>query len=214
MDPDLLAFRAKYGISTNDYELTPRKNSITDSGLDSADSYASVELEDQHSQVKFQTLDLGENEQAGNTPRHLDQSDLISETSSDKNCRNYAKSMSRNLSRKSMNASLDDDIDENLLIQLALLLDTTKGLPCKTKKGKISKTNEFELNYRDRKRMSLINEVSNELTPEQAMNLLNCKYLRLTESNIESLEKLCEKGGYDVSFHPHKEIDVEDILKN
>lgn len=40
----------------------------------------------------------------------------------------------------------------------------------------------------------------------RAWSLLNCGYLRLTASNIATLEEICSKDGYDVSAHPHKHV--------
>nr|XP_039254847.1 uncharacterized protein LOC120331767 [Styela clava]XP_039254848.1 uncharacterized protein LOC120331767 [Styela clava] len=41
-------------------------------------------------------------------------------------------------------------------------------------------------------------------TAEKAWGLLNCGYLRLTQSNISTLEDMCSAAGYDISSHPHR----------
>ncbi|XP_070573943.1 uncharacterized protein [Ptychodera flava] len=40
---------------------------------------------------------------------------------------------------------------------------------------------------------------------------LQCRYLRLTGSNVAALEEMCRKGGVDVEIHPHSNI--EDIAR-
>nr|XP_002132057.1 uncharacterized protein C16orf78-like [Ciona intestinalis] len=40
-------------------------------------------------------------------------------------------------------------------------------------------------------------------TSDRAWELLNCRYLRLTQNNVKTLEDVCQEGGYDVDFHPH-----------
>ena len=44
-----------------------------------------------------------------------------------------------------------------------------------------------------------------------AWQMLNCRYLRLTENNVKMLEHVCGEAGYDVSAHPHtaKIVDAE-----
>lgn len=243
MDAALLAFRKKHGIVQNSYEKN-RKNSIdsgldsSDSFEEDRKSqtqseqegfldfegkaskyepttsifqpenllhHQDIELEERPSGI-FRKVNFYDEEQLPNA-------DLISETSSDRRVTAYARSSKRQMARTSI-APKSLANDEDILFELALLMDKTRGLPCKTKKGKVSATNLFELDYRERKRQSLVDSISNEITPEKAFNLLNCKYLRLTEDNIKTLEMVCEAGGYDSSIHPHKEIDIERIFED
>lgn len=44
---------------------------------------------------------------------------------------------------------------------------------------------------------------SNELSPRE---LLECKYLRLSDSNVQRLESLCREAGMAVDIHPHSHI--------
>ena len=66
-----------------------------------------------------------------------------------------------------------------------------------------SASNLAEINYRERKREALIQEIGMNMTPEAAYDMLMCKYVRLTPSNVESLKLLARFGGYDTQFHPH-----------
>ena len=59
--------------------------------------------------------------------------------------------------------------------QLAALLDQERGLPCHTKNGKQSQSNLAELNYRERKRESLLQQHGAHMTPEEAHQMLRCK---------------------------------------
>ena len=127
--------------------------------------------------------------------------DLASETSSDIRCRQYAQNFQRNAKRRQ--SITKSEVDQNTILQMAALLDQERGLPCNTKKGKVSTMNQQEINYRQRKREALLKGISPSLTPDEAYNMLNTKYLRLTESNIEALEDLAMCGGFDVSIHAH-----------
>jgi len=75
------------------------------------------------------------------------------------------------------------------------------------------------MNFRYHRIISKINKPvfhrPGRFTPDKAWQMLNCRYLRLTPSNVKTLEKLCGDAGYDVSYHPHvvikdagKEIDT------
>merc|ERR1712159_715583 len=113
----------------------------------------------------------------------------------------YAKQFRRNSQRRGAICKAKEDHKQ--AIELQALLDTERGLPCKTKNGSQSSANLAEINYRERKREALIQEKGQTITPEQAYDLLMCKYVRLTPSNIESLKLTARFGGYDTQFHPH-----------
>lgn len=114
----------------------------------------------------------------------------------------YARSCKRFKERR-QTAAVQDFDEEADILELSMLLDKTRGLPCKTKRGKASQVNLFELNYRDRKRECLLQKSVGGLSPDQAYDMLMCKYLRLTPSNIDALETMAMYGGYDISLHPH-----------
>merc|ERR1712159_97215 len=113
----------------------------------------------------------------------------------------YAKQFRRNSQRRGAICKAKEDHKQ--AIELQALLDTERGLPCRTKNGNQSASNLAEINYRERKREALIQEKGQTITPEQAYDLLMCKYVRLTPSNIESLKLTARFGGYDTQFHPH-----------
>ncbi|XP_076826028.1 uncharacterized protein LOC143471742 isoform X2 [Clavelina lepadiformis] len=70
----------------------------------------------------------------------------------------------------------------------------------------------MDANARMRKETALRSE---QFTPENAWQMLNCRYLRLTRSNIEHLENVCEEAGYDISTHPHvSESQWVNVFKN
>uniref|UniRef100_A0A8C5R9T2 Uncharacterized protein n=1 Tax=Laticauda laticaudata TaxID=8630 RepID=A0A8C5R9T2_LATLA len=51
-----------------------------------------------------------------------------------------------------------------------------------------------------------------EIKPEE---ILSCRYLRLSQSNIETLLELCKESGIYIDLHPHmkeSEIDVSSVL--
>ena len=190
-----------------------RKNSLGSavSGTSISSPSSSVDENNMpHDQKKVGFYDEGY--LPGVTKNNSDYS-LISETSSDLRVRDYARSLQRNYSRRS-SLHYGSDVDEEVVFEMAMLLDKTRGLPCKCKKGKVSASNLFELNFRERKRQSLVDSISSEMTPEKAFDLLNCKWLRLTKSNVEQLEYLSACGGYDTRFHPHKEIEIENFFDN
>ena len=113
----------------------------------------------------------------------------------------YAKQFKRNNQRRGAISKSKEDHKQ--AIELQALLDTERGLPCKTKNGAQSSSNLAEINYRERKREALIQEKGQTITPEAAYDLLMCKYVRLTPSNIESLKLTARFGGFDTQFHPH-----------
>jgi len=113
----------------------------------------------------------------------------------------YAKKFQRNNRRRGAISKTNDDHKQ--AIELQALLDTERGMPCKTRNGKMSASNLAEINYRERKREALIQEKGQNLTPEAAYDMLMCKYVRLTQSNIQALKLTARFGGFDTQFHPH-----------
>merc|ERR1712139_306067 len=89
----------------------------------------------------------------------------------------YAKQFRRNSQRRGAICKAKEDHKQ--AIELQALLDTERGLPCKTKNGTQSSSNLAEINYRERKREALIQEKGQTITPEAAYDLLMCKYVRL-----------------------------------
>lgn len=112
----------------------------------------------------------------------------------------YARSCARNRQRRGAIQQGKDDFAQ--LMEIAAL-KTSRGLPCNPKNGKVSNLNLQELNYRERKIESLMQQSSCKLSPEQAKDLLMCKYLRLTDGNISSLKMNAMLGMLDTTFHPH-----------
>merc|ERR1712071_718082 len=122
----------------------------------------------------------------------------------------YSRQFGRN--RKRRGGINKASADQHQAHQLAALLDQERGLPCQTKNGATSTSNLAELNYRERKRESLVQQHGKSMTPDEAHQMLMCKYMRLTRSNVEALKRIASFGGYDTQFHAH--MSEEDLQLN
>merc|ERR1711881_122352 len=96
----------------------------------------------------------------------------------------YASKFTRNKTRRGAMIMGKNKKDQKQMLEMAALLDRERGLPCKSKKGVCSRSNQAEINYRKRKRESLLQQTGKQLSPEEANEMLMCNYLRLTPSNV------------------------------
>lgn len=50
------------------------------------------------------------------------------------------------------------------------------------------------------------------IQPDEAYQMLMCKYLRFTKDNVKSLTAIARGGGYDVTLHCHlTDEDLENL---